>query len=50
MFYFLVITPLAIAMRAFGRDALERRLEPEPPSYWVRHRSSAGAKSYWNQY
>lgn len=33
--YFLVFTPVALAMRAAGRDALLRRLEPDRRSYWV---------------
>lgn len=32
--YFLVITPIALAMRLAGRDALERRREPGRESYW----------------
>ena len=34
--YFGVFTPVAIVMRAFGRDAMCRRFEPARPSYWVR--------------
>lgn len=50
-FFYLVLTPLGLLLRAFGRDALERRFEPGRPSYWVEHRSSAaGAKRYWHQY
>ena len=33
--YFLIITPVAWGMRAFGRDALSRRLDPQCRSYWV---------------
>jgi saxitoxin biosynthesis operon SxtJ-like protein len=49
-FYFLVLTPIGLALRIFGRDALERRREPDRPSYWVAHRGPSRAKSYWNQY
>jgi hypothetical protein len=34
--YFGVFTPVALGMRAFGRDAMCRRFEPARPSYWVR--------------
>jgi hypothetical protein len=34
--YFGVFTPVALVMRAFGRDAMCRRFEPARPSYWVR--------------
>jgi hypothetical protein len=32
--YFLVITPIALAMRLSGRDPLERRRDPQRASYW----------------
>jgi hypothetical protein len=34
--YFGVFTPVGVAMRAFGRDAMCRRFEPGRASYWVR--------------
>jgi hypothetical protein len=34
--YFGVFTPVALVMRAVGRDAMCRRFEPAQPSYWVR--------------
>jgi ABC-type uncharacterized transport system permease subunit len=33
--YYLVMTPLALAMRAFGRDPLRLRAEPDETSYWT---------------
>jgi large-conductance mechanosensitive channel len=33
--FFVVIAPIGIVMRLFGRDALRRRLDPQAPSYWV---------------
>ena len=32
--FFGVFTPVALIMRAMGRDALYRRYEPALPSYW----------------
>jgi len=32
--YFAVFTPVAVAMRMFGRDAMKRRFEPQRASYW----------------
>ena len=32
--FFAVFTPVALVMRAMGRDALCRRYEPQAPSYW----------------
>jgi len=34
--YFGVFTPVGVAMRLAGRDALARRFERAVPSYWVR--------------
>jgi saxitoxin biosynthesis operon SxtJ-like protein len=34
--FFVVFTPVALVMRAMGRDALARRYEPAAPSYWKR--------------
>ncbi len=33
--FFLTITPIAFVLRLAGRDELERRLDPEAPSYWA---------------
>ena len=32
--FFAVFTPVGMAMRAFGRDAMKRRYEPQRASYW----------------
>jgi uncharacterized protein involved in cysteine biosynthesis len=34
--FFVVFTPVALVMRAFGRDALARRYEPAASTYWKR--------------
>jgi hypothetical protein len=34
--FFGVFTPVAVLMRAFGRDTMCRRLSRAAPSYWVR--------------
>ena len=33
--FFLVLTPVAVAMRVIGRDAMKRRFEPAARTYWV---------------
>lgn len=33
-----VFTPVGVAMRAFGRDAMNRRFIPEARSYWIDRR------------
>ncbi|HET7362985.1 MAG TPA: SxtJ family membrane protein [Burkholderiales bacterium] len=32
--FFVIFTPVALVMRAMGRDALCRRYEPQAPTYW----------------
>ena len=34
--YYLVITPMAVAMRLLGRDPLDRRFDRDATTYWVR--------------
>lgn len=36
LFYYLVISPVGLAMRLFGRDPLDRRWSPDQPSYWTK--------------
>jgi hypothetical protein len=34
LFFFVVITPVGVAMRLFGKDLLEKRLDKASPTYW----------------
>lgn len=34
--FFLVVTPIGLVMRAFGRDPLHRRIDRSTASYWIR--------------
>ena len=36
LIFFGVFTPVGLVMRAFGRDVLCRRFEPQAKSYWTR--------------
>ncbi|MDF1564396.1 MAG: SxtJ family membrane protein [Deltaproteobacteria bacterium] len=36
LLFFLVFAPLGLLMRLFGWDPLQRRLERDAPSYWVK--------------
>ena len=49
--YFLVVTPIAFAMRLAGRDPLDRRREAAKASYW-KDRVPPGPKpdSFRNQF
>ena len=35
LLFFVLVTPMGLAMRVFGKDPLRRRLEPDAPSYWI---------------
>ena len=35
IFFFLVLTPVALVFRLIGRDALHRKLDPSAESYWI---------------
>lgn len=48
--YFLVLTPIGLLMRAFGRDPLQRRFEPDRDSYWLKRDSTRSAESYFRQH
>lgn len=48
--YYLLITPLGLAMRVVRRDALRLRRGREPGSYWVAHRPPERAERYFGQF
>ncbi len=37
LIFFLVITPTGLIMKLFGKDPMERKLDPEAKTYWVKH-------------
>ncbi|MEN6425236.1 MAG: hypothetical protein ABFE13_07730 [Phycisphaerales bacterium] len=46
VFYFLLLTPLAMVFRLIGRDSLCRKYEPDAESYWVEHKPSDDMERY----
>jgi ABC-type uncharacterized transport system permease subunit len=48
--YFLVLTPIGLAMRLLGNDPLSRTIEPGAKSYWKPRGKSGSAESYFNQH
>ncbi len=34
--YFLILTPIAVLMRMFGKDFLDKRIDKNADSYWIR--------------
>ena len=49
--FFAVFTPVGLAMRAFGRDGMCRRFEPDRHSYWIARKPPGPADdSYRNMF
>ncbi len=44
--FFVIITPMAIVMKVFGRDALNRKIDKDTDSYWVPRPSIESIKEY----
>lgn len=50
VFYFLLLTPLALLFRLIGRDALCRHFNADATSYWVPHKPNDNAEQYFHQF
>jgi len=50
LFYFLLLTPLALVFRLLGRDALDRRFTHDGGSYWRPHEQTTQLKRYFQQF
>jgi len=48
--FFVMITPLGLLFRIIGKDPLDRRFEPDAPSYWSDPRPRRGKESYFRQF
>jgi len=49
-FYFLLLTPLGLLFRLFGRDPLGRKFDPATDSYWITHHSPESLDRYFHQF
>jgi hypothetical protein len=49
LLFFAVLTPIGLFFRLIGRDALQRRLEPERETYWQPHEKAQVAR-YFKQF
>ena len=50
IFYFGLLTPLALVFRLIGRDTLNRKFDPDTDSYWITHRKPDNLDRYYNQF
>lgn len=48
--YYLVFTPMALAFRIKGRDAMNRKLDSNAKSYWTERPATRPASSYFKLY
>jgi len=48
--YYLVITPVGVAMRLLGRDSMHRRFEPDAKTYWTPHKQPDSVERYFDQF
>ena len=46
LIFYLIITPIAIVMRVFGRDALNRKIDKDSDSYWIKSSSVESIKEH----
>jgi hypothetical protein len=42
--YYLIVTPIGIVLRVFGKDLLSLKLDKNKPSYWLDHHSGGVTK------
>lgn len=50
LIYFGLITPMGLAMRLFGRDAMGRKWHRDATTYWTPHETTTDPKRYFRQY
>lgn len=48
--FFFVVTPLGVAMRVLGWDAMDRRIDRAGSSYWQRRGKAPPAERYFRQF
>jgi len=48
--YYLIFFPVALIMRLFRYDPLDRRIEPDAPSYWDEQSQAADQSAYFRQF
>ena len=50
LFYYGIITPVAVLFRLLNRDPLCRKYEPNAETYWLRYKQKRSAKDYFRQF
>ena len=50
LFFYGIITPVALLFRLMGRDALHRGWDPKAKSYWTEHPRNDSVERYFKQF
>ena len=50
LFYYLVLTPIGLIMRAFGRDLMHRRFDRDASTYWNERNPGSAPARYFKQF
>lgn len=48
--YYLILTPLGLAMRLMGKDPMQRRIDKSAATYWQQHEPPHPAERYEKPY
>jgi len=48
--FYLVIAPVGVIMRLFGKDPMDRRLLPKATTYWIDARPARAKADYFKQF
>lgn len=48
--FYLVMTPIGLFMRLFGRDPMQRRLDRSAPTYWLARQPVTDLERYFKQF
>ena len=49
LFFFVVVTPIALLARLLGKDFLARKLDKQAPTYWIRCETEAETPSSYER-
>lgn len=48
--FYLLVTPIGLALRLFGKDSMHRKLDPEASSYWIEKEYIDASKARLEKY
>lgn len=48
--YYVILTPVALAFKRVGRDAMRRKLDPRATSYWIKRKPATDKRRYFRQF